>query len=111
MLRLPIYKENEIEKEYTADDYNVMFGTAEDIIGMFDTEKINGGDDKEMVEAVAEAIPKATDAIKRLLKDIFPGIKDEEIRRCSVVDIAAVLVNVFETTVFKIAVASGASKK
>ena len=60
---------------------------------------------------MTKSIPKATDTIKFLIKDIFPGITDEEIRDCSVVDIAVVLVGVFKTTIFKIMVESGNSKK
>lgn len=111
MLRLPIYEGSKIKKEYTAEDYTVKFGTAEDIINLLDGEKITQGTDKEMVAALAKSIPKATDTIKFLIKDIFPGITDEEIRDCSVVDVAVVLVGVFKTTVFKIMVESGNSKK
>ena len=39
-MRLPIYEGNEIKKEYTAEDYTVKFGTAEDIINLLDGEKI-----------------------------------------------------------------------
>lgn len=111
MLRLPIYEGNEIKKEYTAENYTVKFGTAEDIINLLDGEKITQGTDREMVAALAKSIPKATDTIKFLIKDIFPGITDEEIRDTSVVDIAVVLVGVFKTTVFEIMVESGNSKK
>ena len=111
MLILPIYEGKEVVKEYTAEEYNVKFGTAEDIIALLDTEKIVKGTREEMVSGVARTIPKLTDMLKHLIKDIFPGITDEEIRSCDLADIAVVIVDVFETTIIKIMEGSGSGKK
>lgn len=101
-MRLPVYKGKEVEKEYRAEEYSVMFGTAEDIISLFDIEKLANADDRELAKAVAAAIPKAIGMLKPLLKEIFDGLTDEEIRRCKVTDIARVVVEVSKFTMKQI---------
>ncbi len=101
-MRLPVYNGKEVEKEYRAEEYSVMFGTAEDIISLFDIEKLANADDRELAKAVAAAIPKAIGMLKPLLKEIFDGLTDEEIRRCKVADIARVVVEVAKFTMKQI---------
>lgn len=93
-IKLNVYKNRQIVKTYTADAYDIMFGTVEDLFGVIDFDKIQSGTDKEIVVAVAQAIPKGFGLIKPLLKDIFEGITDEEIKKCRVKDIAAALINI-----------------
>ena len=101
-MRLPIYNGKEVEKEYRAEEYSVMFGTAEDIISLFDIEKLASVDDRELAKAVAVAIPKAIGMLKPLLKEIFDGLTDDEIRRCKVADVARVVVGVSKFTMKQI---------
>ena len=101
-MRLPVYKGKEVEKEYRAEEYSVMFGTAEDIISLFDIEKLANADDRELAKAVAAAIPKAIGMLKPLLKEIFDGLTDDEIRRCKVADVACVVVEVSKFTMKQI---------
>lgn len=91
-IKLNVYEKRQIVKTYTADAYDIMFGTVEDLFSVIDFDKIQSGTDKEIVVAVAQAIPKAFGLVKPLLKDVFEGITDEEIKKCRVKDIAVALV-------------------
>ena len=94
MITLNIYKKDnkkEVEKTYTAESYDIMFGTVEEIMRVIDLDKI--GDNAE----VAKMVVKGFSQIKPLLHDVFPEITDEELQRTKVSD----LVN----TILQIAVA------
>lgn len=108
-LKLNIYDKKEVKKTYTAETYDIMFGTIEDLIEAIDFDKIQSGKNDELVAAVAKAVPKAFGLIKPLLKDIFDGLTDDELKHCRVSDIAAVLVNVIKFTIIQ--VSAGASGK
>lgn len=90
-IKLNIYKEgnkNEVEKTYTAESYELMMGTVEDIVGIIDLEKID--DDKE----IAKMILKGYGQIKPLLIDVFPGLTEDEIRRVKVPELAPVIIGI-----------------
>lgn len=106
-IKLNVYDKKEIVKTYTADTYNIMFGTVEDLLDAVDLDKITKGTDTEIVMAVVKAVPKAISLIKPLLKDIFDGLTDDEIKRCRMKDIAAVIVEVAKFTVSDIGTGKG----
>ena len=108
-LKLDIYDKKEVKKTYTAETYDIMFGTVEDLIDAIDFDKIQSGKNDELIAAVAKAIPKAFGLIKPLLKDIFDGLTDDEIKHCRVSDIAKVVVNVIKFAIVQVSV--GASEK
>lgn len=91
-LKLNIYEKKEVVKTYTADTYDVMFGTLEDMINAIDFEGIKKGTDAELILAVSKAIPRVFNIIKPLFKDIFDGLTDDEIKQCKVKEMAAVIV-------------------
>lgn len=97
-LRLNIYQNKTVEKTYTAETYDIMFGTVEDIINVIDLDAISSGDNAELVAVVCQVVLKSMNLIKPLLKDIFPGLTDDELKRCKVKDIAVVLMNVIQFT-------------
>lgn len=77
-LRLNIYSETDkskVEKTYTSDGYDLMLGTTEDILGIIDFDKMN--DQNELIKMIL----KGYGLLKPLLKDIFTGLTDEELRQ------------------------------
>lgn len=77
-ISLNIYKQdnkNEIEKTYTSNGYDLMMGTVEDFIQIIDIDKLN--DKTAMIGMVLEGYSQ----IKPLIKDVYPGITDEEFKR------------------------------
>ncbi len=98
-LKLPIYENKKVVKIYTAETYDVMFGTVEDLINVLDIEKFTSGKDADLVQSVAAAIPKVFGLVKPLLKDIFEGLTDDELKRCKLSDIIKVLSNVIKFSI------------
>lgn len=89
-LQLNIYKNNnEIEKTYTAGEYDLMWGTIEDLTNVIDLDKI--GDNVAVGQMVLKVIPQ----LKPILKQIFVGVTDEEIKRTKVKELIPIFVDVF----------------
>ena len=61
-------------KTLTSEGYDLMLGTVEDFIEIIDLDKMD--DEKEILNMVI----KGYDKLKPLLKDIFTGLTDEDIR-------------------------------
>ena len=90
-IKLNIYdrETKELKKTYTTDSIELMFGTVEDILAVVDIEKFN--DEK----AVAVMIIKAWKELKPFLKDVFPGITDEDIRGIKINDMIPTFMDIF----------------
>jgi len=79
-LKLYIYDSSgkNVEKTYTAEEFDIMFGTIEDILEVIDFDKLE--DQREVVKVVTAMLGK----LKPFLKQIFEGLTDEEIKRTKV---------------------------
>ncbi len=89
-LKLNIYSATEkgkIEKTYTAEGYDLMLGTIDNLVSIIDLDKIE--DDK----AVAGMIIKGYKQIKPLLHDVF-GATEEELNRTRVSDLIPLIIDI-----------------
>ena len=78
-LKLNIYKnQDEIERTAMAESYDLMFGTAEDVLNIFDPDKMTSQID------IAVTVFKCFRELKPLLQDIFPDITDDELKRIKI---------------------------
>ena len=93
-LKLNIYEKRKIVKTYTAETYDLMFGTVEDLLNIIDIDNIQAGDKTELIKAVAKVLAHSMDIVKPLLKDVFDGLTDEELRNTSIKEIVDVLSNI-----------------
>lgn len=93
-LKLNIYEKRKIIKTYTAETYDLMFGTVEDLLNIIDIDNIQAGDKTELIKAVAKVLAHSMDIVKPLLKDVFEGLTDEELRNTSIKEIVDVLSNI-----------------
>lgn len=98
-MKLNIYNKREIVKTYRAETYDIMFGTVEDLINLLDLENINLEDDSSLIKAAGKVVIGGLDIIKPLLKDVFEGLTDEELRNTRVSEMATVLLNVVKFAV------------
>lgn len=90
-ITLNVYKaenKNEVEKTYTANGYDLMLGTVEDFMNILDLDKM--GDQIE----VAKMVVKGYGQIKPLLKDVFPELTDEELKRIKVPELVQTIVQI-----------------
>lgn len=101
-LKINIYNKKEITKTYTNDTYDLMFGTIEDFMDLINVDELKTGDDKEIIVLVGKAIPKGMGTIKTLLKDVFEGMTDEELKHTKVKEITKVLVNIIKSSITEI---------
>jgi hypothetical protein len=103
-LKLNIYgKENgkkTVVKTYKAETYDIMFGTVEDLINTLNLDGLNTQDNVELVKVATNIVLNGMDVLKPLLKDIFEGLTDDELRNTKVTEIVTVLM---ETVKFSMA--------
>lgn len=88
-ISLNIYGEDKkVEKTYTADGYDLMMGTIEDFMEIIDVDKLHDN------AAVAQMVIKGYGQIKPLIKDIFPGLTDEEFKHVKITDLVRTIIQV-----------------
>lgn len=98
-MRLDIYDKKTIVKTYEADTYDLEFGILEDVADVVKIDDIETGSDAEILKMAAKAVIGSMDTVKYLLKDIFDGLTDDEIKHTRVSDIAQVLLDVIRYTI------------
>lgn len=101
-LKLNIYNRREVEKTYINDTYDLMFGTVEDFLELIKIDEMKEISDKEIIILVGKAIPKGMGTIKELLKDVFEGITEEELKHTKVKEITNLLVNIVKSSIIEI---------
>ena len=103
-MKLNIYEKKKIVKTYEVDTYDLMFGTVEDVANAVDLDSLEGATtgaaaDIAIIKMVGKLVMTSMDTVKDLLKDIFDGITDEELKKTKVSEIATVLVDVVKFTI------------
>lgn len=98
-LKLNVYKKREIVKTYTAETYDLMFGTVEDLLELINIDNLQSGSDVEIIKLVGNVVTKGMNIIKPLLKDIFEGLTDDELKCTKVNEIATVLIDVVKFSI------------
>ena len=84
---------NAVEKTYTAESYDLMLGTVEDLMQIIDVDKMS--DNVEVTKMVIKGFGK----LKPFIKDIFPGVTDDELSRVKVKELVPMFIQVFRTIV------------
>lgn len=98
-MELNIYKKGKIDKTYAADTYDLMFGTVEDVAAAIDFDALQTGSDVEIIKMVGKVFLKSRETITDLMKDIFDGITDDELKHVKVKEMARVIVEVVQHTI------------
>ena len=90
-ITLKIYdrETKEIAKTYTVDSIDLMFGTVEDILNVIDIDKL--GDQTEVVKMIV----KGWQQLKPFLKDVFPGLTDDDIKGVKINEMIPVFMQIF----------------
>ena len=98
-MKLTIYNGRTAAKTYEADKYDLMFGTLEDVCKVVKLDELKEGTNAEIIKMAIGVVTESTDLVKDLMKDIFDGITDEELRHVRVKDLANVLVDIVVYTI------------
>ena len=93
-MKLDIYENKKVVKTYETESYDLMFGTVEDVMTLFNVDDLQTGSDVEIIKMVGAALPTCINTVKPLLKDIFDGLTDDELKKVKLKDIVTVLVEV-----------------
>ena len=89
-MRLDIYKnQKEIEKTYEIEAYDLMYGTVEDMFNIL--ESVSDGSDDDWTQAIM----KNRGVLNNLIRDVFPEITDEELRKIKVKDLIPFFIDLF----------------
>ena len=90
-MKLNIYlNQKQIEKTYSIDHYDIMYGTVEDILAIFD-EIEDLSDNMQIFKVIQKNRVKLND----LLKDIFPELTDDELRRIKLRELVPLFMGLF----------------
>lgn len=92
-MKLNIYKnQKEIEKTYEVDEYDIMYGTVQDILEVLD-EVDNLDDNEQLLKLISANRTKIED----LLLDIFQpeGMTAEELRKVKLKELIPVFMDLF----------------
>lgn len=103
-ITLKIYKGKEVVKTYTAETIDFSFGVVEDILDALDFEHMDNKSD------IAVMIVKCSKQLKPFLKDIFPGVTDDEIRNTRIQNLIEVFRGLYQYATQELGAAAGSEK-
>lgn len=84
---------NKVEKTYTAESYDLMLGTVEDLMQIIDVDAMTDN------IAITRMVVQGYGKLKPFIKDIFPGVTDDELKRVKVKELIPTFVQVFKSIV------------
>ena len=84
---------NEAEKTYTAESYDLMLGTVEDIMQLIDVDKMTDN------AAIARMVVQGYGKLKPFIKDVFPGVTDDELKRVKVKELVPTFIQIFHSII------------
>ena len=91
-MKLNIYKDQKtIEKTYQVDEYDIMYGTVQDIL-----EVLDGIEDMTTNSEILKLIQKNRKKLNGLLLDIFDGLTEEELRRIKIKELVSLFMDLFK---------------
>ncbi|WP_458397871.1 hypothetical protein [Anaerotignum sp.] len=90
-MKLNVYKnQKEIEKTYEVKSYDLMYGTVEDALAIFDEI-----DDLTDNMKIFQVIQKNRTKLNDLLQDIFPELTEDELRRIKLKELVPLFMELF----------------
>ena len=97
-MKLNIYEGKKVVKTYTADSYDILWGTVQDVASVVEIDSIKTLQYVDVVAAILKLIFAKPDEFNRLLKDVFDGLTDEELRKVKFKEIAWVMADIVKYT-------------
>ncbi len=90
-MKLNVYKnQREIEKTYEIDTYDLMYGTVEDVLAIFD--EIDDLSDNMKLFAV---IQRNRTKLNDLILDIFPDMTEDDLRKIKLKELVPLFIELF----------------
>ena len=98
-MKLNIYEKKKVVKTYTADSYDLMLGTLEDVANAVKLDDMKTGSNAEILGMAMNLVKNSYSTVIDLIKDVFDGITDEELRKTKVIEIVNVFADIVTVTV------------
>ena len=102
-LKLNIYNKKEVEKTYIANDFELSFGTCEDLLELVNIDMFEGGlealSDETKGMQYLRTIVGGLPLFKNILKEVFDGLTDEELKRCKTSDIFKCVLSIIKYSI------------
>lgn len=105
-LTLNIYEGQNIIKTYTAETLDFSFGVVEDVLDALDFENMKTGSKAEL----AGVVIKCSKQLKPFLRDLFPGVTDEELRNTRIQNLIEVFRSLYAYATEELGKAAGPEK-
>ena len=98
-MKLNIYEKNQVKKTYEMDVNGLLFGTVDDVSRVLDIKQGEKISLDEITPLVSEFIDCEMDKAKEIVKGIFDGLTDDELRHTRMSEFVGVIVEVIGFTV------------
>lgn len=99
-LKLNVYDEkNEVVKTYTTETFTLKLGIVEDLLELVDVDAFETGSDAEIIKAALKLVRNGFGSIKELLKGVFVGITDDELKNTNTIDVVGVVVKIVKYSI------------
>ena len=105
-LVLNIYDGQNVIKTYTAETLDFSFGVVEDVLDALDFENMKTGSKAEL----AGVVIKCSKQLKPFLRDLFPGVTDEELRNTRIQNLIEVFRGLYAYATEELGKAAGSAK-
>ena len=105
-LILNIYDGQNVIKTYKAETLDFSFGVVEDVLDALDFENMKTGSKAEL----AGVIIKCSKQLKPFLRDLFPGVTDEELRNTRIQNLIEVFRGLYTYATEELGKAAGSAK-
>lgn len=94
MLKLNIYEKGIVVKTHEAETADILYGTVQDLVEIVDIEKVSDLENKESLLELAKTVVKVLPLVQPFLKEIFPDLTDEELRKVKVKELIPLVVDI-----------------
>lgn len=98
-MKIDIRKHGEIIKTYTADIDDVNYGVIEDVSRIVDLEMLDNMTDQETIKLMNDIVKTKASEVKSILKEIFDGLTEQELRQVKPRQISAALYEIVVYTI------------
>lgn len=110
-MKLNIYEKQKVVKTYETDAYSLPWGVVRDVTSAIDLDTIRTGSQEEIYSAIGLLLVNNADTIDDLVKDIFDGLTDEELRNASTSEVIECLLDVVIYTINSIMRGNGSKNR
>jgi len=93
-LKINVYDKNKIKKTYETDAYSLMLGTIEDFLEVVNINDFINLSSENITAILSKSIANSLPFFKSLLKDVFDGITDDELKNVKIVEIVQVVIDI-----------------